>query len=131
MNFKLVFRLAGKTLLVEAACMAIPLVVALLYREDPAPFLLAIGITAAVGLLLSLLKSDTAFHAKEGFFSAGLIWVLAGISGALPFYFCGDFASFVDCFFESISGFTTTGSSILPAVGGLPKGIHFWRSFPH
>ena len=131
MNFKLVLRLAGKTLLVEAACMALPLVVALLYREDPMPFLLAIGITAVVGLLLSLVKSDTAFHARVGFFSAGLIWVLAGVSGALPFYFCGDFASFVDCFFESISGFTTTGSSILPAVEGLPKGILFWRSFSH
>ena len=131
MNFKLVFRLAGKTLLVEAACMVIPLVVALLYGEDPMPFLLAIGITAAAGLLLSLFRSGTAFHAKEGFFSAGLIWVLAGIFGALPFQFCGYFTSFVDCFFETISGFTTTGSSILPAVEHLPRGILFWRSFTH
>ena len=131
MNFKLVFRLAGKTLLVEAASMILPLCVALLYREDPTPFFFGIGITAGVGFLLSLLRSDTRFHAREGFFSAGLIWVLVGICGAIPFYACGYFDSFVDCFFESISGFTTTGSSILRAVEGLPMGILFWRSFTH
>ena len=131
MNFRLVFRLAGKTLLVEAASMLLPLAVALLYGESPFPFLFAIGVTAAAGFLLSLLRSDTRFHAREGFFSAGLIWVLVGICGALPFYTCGYFDSFVDCFFETISGFTTTGSSILKAVDGLPKGILFWRSFTH
>ena len=131
MNFRLVFRLAGKTLLVEAASMLLPLVVALLYGEDPTPFLLGIGITAGVGFLLSLLRSDTRFHAREGFFSAGLIWLLVGMFGAIPFYACGFFDSYVDCFFECISGFTTTGSSILRAVEGLPKGILFWRSFTH
>ena len=131
MNFRLVFRLAGKTLLVEAASMLLPLVVALLYQEDPTPFLLAIGITAGVGFLLSLLRSDTRFHAREGFFSAGLIWLLVAACGALPFYFCGYFESYVDCFFEAVSGFTTTGSSILRAVEPLPKGILFWRSFTH
>ncbi len=131
MNFRLVFRLAGKTLLVEAASMLLPLCVALLYREDPTPFFFGIGITAGVGFLLSLLRSDTRFHAREGFFSAGLIWVLVGLFGAIPFYTCGYFDSYVDCFFECISGFTTTGSSILRAVEGLPKGILFWRSFTH
>ena len=131
MNFRLVFRLAGKTLLVEAASMLLPLCVALLYRVDPTPFLFGIGITAGVGFLLSLLRSDTRFHAREGFFSAGLIWVLVGLFGAIPFYTCGYFDSYVDCFFECISGFTTTGSSILRAVEGLPKGILFWRSFTH
>ena len=129
MNFKLVFHLAGKTLLVEAICMVLPLAVALLYQEDPMPFLLAIGITATSGFLLSLLKSDPTFHAREGFFSAGLIWILASICGALPFYFCGAFASFVDFFFEAISGFTTTGASVLTAVEGCPYGLLFWRSF--
>ena len=131
MNFKLVFRLAGKTLLVEAASMLFPLAVALLYREDPTPFFFGIGITAVVGFLLSLLRSDTRFHAREGFFSAGLIWVLVGAFGAIPFYTCGYFESYVDCFFECISGFTTTGSSILRAVEPLPRGILFWRSFTH
>ena len=131
MNFRLVFRLAGKTLLVEAASMLLPLVVTFLYREDSTPFFLGIGVTAGVGFLLSLLRSDTRFHAREGFFSAGLIWLLVGLFGAIPFYACGYFDSYVDCFFECISGFTTTGSSILRAVEGLPKGILFWRSFTH
>ena len=131
MNFKLVFRLAGKTLLVEAASMLFPLAVALLYREDPTPFFYGIGITAAAGFLLSRFRSDTRFHTREGFFSAGLIWVLVGAFGAIPFYTCGYFESYVDCFFECISGFTTTGSSILRAVEPLPRGILFWRSFTH
>ena len=131
MNFKLVFKLAGKTLLVEAACMVLPLLVTLLYREDPAPFLIAILITAALGLGMAAPKTGTRFNAREGFFSVGLIWVLVGLCGAIPFYTCGYFASFVDCLFESISGFTTTGASILTAVEPLPKGILFWRSFIH
>lgn len=131
MNFKLVFKLAGKTLLVEAVCMLLPLCVALLYREDPKPFLIAILITAAVGLLLALPKSDTRFNAREGFFSVGLIWVLVGLTGAIPFYLCGYFSSYIDCLFEAISGFTTTGASILTAVEPLPRGILFWRSFIH
>ena len=131
MNFKLVFKLAGKTLLVAAACMVLPLLVTLLYREDPMPFLSAMGITALAGLLLALLRADTRFNSREGFFSAGLIWLLVGFFGALPFQFSGYFPSFVDCLFESISGFTTTGASILTAVEPLPKGILFWRSFIH
>ena len=131
MNFKLVFKLAGKTLLVAAASMVLPLLVTLLYREDPMPFLSAMGITALAGLLLSLLRADTRFNSREGFFSAGLIWLLVGFFGALPFQFSGYFPSFVDCLFESISGFTTTGASILTAVEPLPKGILFWRSFIH
>lgn len=131
MNFRLVFKLAGKTLLVEAACMLLPLLVSLLYGEDPAPFFFAIVATSLIGLALASLKSDTRFFAKEGFFSAGLIWVLIGVCGAIPFYICGYFDSFVDCLFESISGFTTTGASILQAVEPLPYGILFWRSFIH
>ncbi|NCB63683.1 MAG: TrkH family potassium uptake protein [Clostridia bacterium] len=138
MNFKLVFRLAGKTLLVEAACMLLPLLVSLIYREDPVPLLLAAGITGLAGTVLSLLRSNQNFFAREGFFSAGLIWVLFGLFGALPFYIfghmypeSGSFFSYIDCLFEAISGFTTTGASILTAVEGLPKGLLFWRSFTH
>ena len=131
MNFKLVFKVTGKTLLVEAAAMILPMLVGLLYGESPRPFLLAIFITAAVGMLLSLPKTDTKLFARDGFFIVGLIWILFGVFGALPFYFCGHFASYVDCLFECISGFTTTGATILPAVEGLPYGILFWRSFTH
>ncbi len=138
MNFKLVFRLAGRVLLVEAAAMLLPLAVTLLYRENPLPFLIPIPILLAVGLALSALKGKDSFFPREGFFAVGLIWLLIGFFGALPF-FCwsrlnpgsGLFPHFIDCFFESVSGFTTTGSSILTAVEPLPKGILFWRSFTH
>lgn len=131
MNFKLVFKVTGMTLLVEAITLLLPLLVALYYEEDPAPFLFTIALLFVCGGLLSQLPSDKRFFAKEGFFSVGLIWVLISAFGALPFFFSGHFPSYVDCFFEAASGFTTTGASILPAVEGLPKGILFWRSFSH
>ncbi len=132
MNFKLVFRIAGSTLVLEGVCMLLPLFVALLYGEDPTPFLKTILLLMAAGLALwFLLKSDSAFFAREGFFTVGLIWVLFGVFGALPFWFSGRFGSYVDCLFECISGFTTTGASILTAVEGLPYGLLFWRSFTH
>ena len=61
----------------------------------------------------------------------GLIWLMTGVVGALPFYFSGYFPSFVDCFFESCSGFTTTGATILTDIEALPYGILFWRAFTH
>ena len=132
MNFKTVFRVAGFTLLVEAAAMLLPMGVALYYGEDPSPFLKTIGIMVVLGLLsVFALRGQRKFFAREGFFSVGLIWVLSGVFGALPFWFSGQFGSYVDCFFETISGFTTTGSSILTAVEGLPLGLLFWRSFTH
>ena len=131
MNFKLVFKITGKTLLVEAIAMLLPMLVGLIYGESPRPFLLAILITAVAGGALALLKTDTKLFAREGYFTVGLIWVLFGVFGALPFYFCGYFESYIDCLFECISGFTTTGASILTAVEGLPMGILFWRSFTH
>ena len=131
MNFRLVFRVTGKTLMVLSVTMLLPLLVCLLYRENPVPFLLAIAITGGVGLLLSLIRSNDHFFPREGFFAVALIWLLVGACGALPFHFCGYFDSYIDCFFESVSGFTTTGSSILTAVEPLPRGILFWRSFMH
>ena len=109
MNFKLVFKVTGKTLMLEAVAMVLPMLVGLIYRESPRPFLLAILITAVAGALLSLPKANTKLYARDGFFTVGLIWILFGVFGALPFYFCGYFESYVDCLFECISGFTTTG----------------------
>lgn len=131
MNFRLVFKLTGKTLMVEAATMLLPLAACLYYRENPTPFLLTIPLLIVVGFLLSLLKSNDHFFPREGFFAVALIWLLVSATGALPFYFSGYFPTYIDCFFESASGFTTTGASILTAVEPLPKGILFWRSFMH
>lgn len=112
--------------------MLLPMAVALYYGEDPSPYLKTIGIMVVLGLLSVFgLRGQRKFFAREGFFSVGLIWVLSGVFGALPFWFSGQFGSYVDCFFETISGFTTTGSTILTAIEGLPLGLLFWRSFTH
>lgn len=132
MNLKLVLRITGSTLLIEGAVLVLPLLVTLLYREDPLPFIYTIGILLLIGLPLRLfLKSKPDFYAREGFFTVALIWVLFGVFGALPFWFSGYFGSYINCLFECISGFTTTGSSILTAVEGIPYGLLFWRSFTH
>ena len=131
MNFRLVFRVVGRTLLVEAVALLLPLLVCLLYGEDPAPFLYTLPLMAVVGGGLSLCKSDDHLFPREGFFTVALTWLLVAAFGALPFYFSGYFPAYIDCFFEAVSGFTTTGASILTAVEPLPKGILFWRSFMH
>ena len=131
MNFKLISKITGRVLLIDAACMLLPMLVALIYGESPRPFLMTIGLLLIISLPLSQMKSKDHFFARDGFFTVGLIWVLISVFGSLPFWFCGHFPSYVDCLFESISGFTTTGASILTAVEGLPRGILFWRSFMH
>ena len=131
MNFKIVLKLVGRVMVLEATAMLIPLVVALIYRESPVPFLLSILILLAAGSLLSLIPAQRHFFIREGFFSVGLIWLITGVVGALPFYFSGYFPSMIDCIFESSSGFTTTGATILTEIESLPKGILFWRSFTH
>ena len=137
MNFKVVFHLTGRTLWVASFSLLLPLLVALGYRESPWPFLLAFLLAFLAGVLLSRFPGSGPFFAREGFFSVGLIWLLMSALGALPFWFysrlAGDpaFSSYVDCLFEAVSGFTTTGSSILTEVEHLPYSILFWRSFTH
>lgn len=131
MNLKLVLKLVGRIMLVETVAMLLPLFVALLYGESIMPFVWSILLMAVVGGGLAYMPARTQFYTREGFFAVGLIWVVTGVAGALPFYFCGQFPSFVDCLFESCSGFTTTGATILTDIEALPKGILFWRSFTH
>ena len=131
MNIKLVLKLVGRVLTMEAAALVLPLAVALLCRENPMPFLLSIAIVAACGFALSALPARQQFFVREGFAAVGLIWLFTGLVGALPFLFCGGFASPIDCVFESCSGFTTTGSTILTDIEALPQGILFWRAFTH
>jgi len=131
MNIKLVLKIVGRALLMEAVALVLPLAVALLYQENPAPFLLAIAIVAACGAGLSALPAQKRFFAREGFVAVGLIWIFTGLVGALPFLFSGWFATPMDAIFESCSGFTTTGSTILTDIEALPKGILFWRAFTH
>ena len=131
MNFKLVFKIVGRVLVLVAMSMLVPLAVAVLYGESPAPFLWTILFLGIIGVLLSAIPASRQFYEREGFFTVGMIWILMGFAGALPFYLSGEFASFVDCLFESCSGFTTTGATILTDIESHSRGILFWRSLTH
>lgn len=133
MNIKLTLKTIGQVLLVESALMLIPLVVALLCGGgDAMAILISLVITAAAGELLSLLRprSDN-LRAREGFAVVALGWILVSFFGCLPFRLHGCIPKLVDAYFETVSGFTTTGATILTDVEVLPKGLMFWRSFSH
>ncbi len=131
MNIKLVFKLLGRILSMEAAVLVLPMAVALLYHESPMPFVWSILVILCISLPLSFLPAERHFHVREGFVSVGLLWLLTGVVGGLPFYFSGYFNSFIDCVFEASSGFTTTGATILTDVELLPNSLLYWRSFTH
>ncbi len=109
------------------------LIVAMIYRgKDVFSFVITIGILLVVGLLMARIKpSDKHLYTRDGFAIVGLGWLLISFFGAFPFVISHAIPSFVNAFFESISGFTTTGASILTEIESLPKGILFWRSFTH
>ena len=124
--------LLGIILLIEAAFLVIPLIVALIFAEELFPFLATIAGLAALGAVGVLQKpKNTRFYAKEGFICVGAAWVLMSLFGALPFVIGGYIPNYIDALFETVSGFTTTGASILTDIESLPKGILFWRSFTH
>ena len=132
MSFKTVLRTTGAVMLIEAAVMVIMMLVSLLYGESLMPFLVTIGILVILGFPLSRVRStQKAFFAKEGYVTAALTWIILSLFGALPFYLCGGFGNYINCFFEAVSGFTTTGATILSEIESLPKGILLWRSTTH
>ncbi|MBR7101278.1 MAG: TrkH family potassium uptake protein [Clostridia bacterium] len=133
MNRRMVFYILGKILMVEAALMLPSVIVGIVYGEKATlSFALPIVALALCGFLLSFKKPENReIYARDGFFIVASAWVVMSLFGALPFFFCGRFGSFVDCFFEVVSGFTTTGASILSEVEALPNCILFWRSFTH
>ena len=136
MNKKMIFRTVGEITLLEAVLMVIPLVVSLTYGESCfLSFLITIGIAVAIGLPLTLCfrKVNSAIYAKEGFITVSFAWVLLSLIGALPFLISGEISNYLDAVFETVSGFTTTGASILSgeAIEGMSHGLLFWRSFTH
>lgn len=132
MNIRMIGFVLGRILLVEAGLLTLPLAVALLYREPAMPWLITMAALVVCGALLSFRKPErTALYAKDGFAAVALVWLLMSAFGALPFVLSGDILHYVDAFFETVSGFTTTGASILPEVEPLSRGSLFWRSFTH
>ena len=132
MNTRMIGFLLGRILMVEAGLLALPLLTALLYGEPLMPWLATMLVLAAIGGALSLRKPErTALYAKDGFAAVALVWLLMSAFGALPFVLSGDIPNYIDAFFETVSGFTTTGASILTAVEPLSRGGLLWRSFTH
>ncbi len=134
MNRKMIFYMLGKILLVEAGLLALPIVCSLIYREaDVIYFIITAAIAVALGVLMtvSCKPKDKTFFAKEGFVIVALAWIMISAVGALPFFLSGQIPNYIDAFFETVSGFTTTGASILTDVESLSKGMLFWRSFTH
>ncbi len=135
MNFKLVSRIFSLILLIEALFMLPAVGIALIGHEQNAlyGFLLSMGATLAGAGLFALLsiKAKKGFYAKEGLICVSASWILMGLFGALPFFLSKEIPNFVDALFEIVSGFTTTGASILSEVESLSKSILYWRSFSH
>ena len=135
MNFKLTLYMVGILNLFLALAMTAPLVVAHIYQDGTGDdFLISILLTVAASLLMILLcrkQSKGEVRHREGMAVVALGWFFAGLFGALPFYLAGTFPNYLDCLFEALSGFTTTGASVMTAIEGNPQGILFWRSLTH
>lgn len=133
MNIKLILKTLSKILCIQGAYMLMALLVAVYYGESVMPFLIPITAMVLIAALpfYFVKPQKTIFSARDGLVCVALIWITMSFFGAIPFYLCGEFSSFTDCFFESVSGFTTTGATILTNIEALPKGILFWRSSTH
>ena len=135
MNYKMMGKFIGNILMVEAVFMVPAMLISLWEKEFGAvvAFMWSLGaiLVVAGGLRWLCRGSQKKFYAKEGLACVGLSWIAMSLLGCLPFFLSGVIPNFVDAVFEIVSGFTTTGASILPEVEGLPKGILYWRSFSH
>ena len=132
MNYRAVVNVLGKIMFMEGALMILPLIVAIIYGEYDTliAFLIPIVILVSIGLAFGVkTPKNKMLLAKEGFMICGLAWIFMSAFGCLPFVISGMIPNYLDAFFETVSGFTTTGSSILTKVEGNPYGLLFWRSF--
>ena len=134
MNLKMIIKFLGTVLFIEALLLIVPLIVALIYGEDFKPFLITIAALIVAFLPTRFFRvKKKRIYAKEGFVCTALSWIFLSLFGAMPFVLSGAIPNYIDAFFETVSGFTTTGASIIPAGGieGLGYAVLFWRSFTH
>lgn len=131
MNYRMSFHIIGNIMKLEALLMGLALAVSFIYKEGIIwPFLIPILMLIIIGFILSFKKpEDSQLSQKEGFIVVALSWIIISIFGALPFILSGALPSFVDSLFETVSGFTTTGASVIKDVEIIPRSILFWRSF--
>ena len=135
MNIKMVFRTVGRISQVAALLLLIPAVVAIIYKETEQFFAFFVTAIAAfaIGLFIGLITKtkNRVIYAKDGFAITALAWIVMALVGAVPFVISGDIPSYIDAVFETVSGFTTTGASILTNVEAMSRSMLFWRSFTH
>ena len=134
MNYRIIGTFLGNVLRIEALLLLLPCLTGFLYHETQTAlvYLLTAVLTFFLGLLLSLRKDRSSiYYAREGFVSVGLAWILMSILGALPFVITKEIPNFVDALFETVSGFTTTGASILPAPEAMTYAANLWRCLTH
>ncbi|MBQ8947578.1 MAG: TrkH family potassium uptake protein [Lachnospiraceae bacterium] len=133
MNRSMIRYLLGRVLRIEAILLLLPLLVSFIYQEPLGLWFIAVASGSfLLGMLLTIHKPEsTVFYLKEGCVTCALSWIMLSLIGALPFYLAGEIPSFTDALFETISGFTTTGASILPDVEAMSHCMLFWRSFTH
>ena len=135
MNYKMMGRFIAQILFIEAFFMVPAMAISLFLKESAAVkgFGISLAIITAVALILwaACKSAPSAFYAKEGLVCVGVSWIVLSLAGCLPFYISREIPAFIDAFFEIVSGFTTTGSSILTDVEALSKGLLYWRSFSH
>lgn len=135
MNIKKVFNTLGRLVMAESVLLLIPAIVAMIYVEQNSvsAFIITAAFAAFFGGLMTIIfrTDNDNIYAKDGFGIVALGWIIISAVGAIPFVLSGDIPNYVDAFFETVSGFTTTGASILDNVETLSKGVHFWRSFSH
>lgn len=131
MNIRMIIKTLGYLLMVESACMLPSMVVSIIYKQnDTIAFLITIIMLTFLGFIMARAPvKNKKFYVRDGFAIVSLGWLLVSAFGALPFVISGAIPSYIDAFFETVSGFTTTGSTILREVESIPKGILFWRSF--
>ncbi len=134
MNYGMVFNTTGKVVKIEAIMLAVPAIVALIFAEwwYAAAFAISAAIALAVGFALTLLRPrNQLIFAKEGLVTVALAWIFVSLIGALPFVIGGVIPSYVDALFETVSGFTTTGATIINDVEKIGKSMQFWRALTH
>lgn len=132
MNYPVISKVLGRVMGLEAVLMIPSMITALCYGESLLWYVETAAVAAVLAVLLNLPKvKDKDFYAREGFTSVALAWVLMSAVGALPFVFSGEIPSYIDAFFEIVSGFTTTGATIITDIEAMSKGLLLWRSLSH
>ncbi len=133
MNYRMISNILGWLLVFESMFMAVPLITAIIYAESTIwVFLGTAAFCLAAGVLITRKKpSNTTLYSREGFIIVALSWIILSLFGAVPFILSGVIPSFVDALFEAVSGFSTTGATVINDVESAPRSILMWRSFTH